>query len=54
MSQGFNGLSDEEKIKLCIDYVSRNATLPTALAAFLIEKGLHDLITKPEGEANGN
>lgn len=50
----YQDLSDEDKIKQAIEFVAIDQTIPTALAAWLIEVGLYDLIVGPGKEVYGN
>lgn len=41
-------LSDEDKIRLAIDFVAQNQPLPETLTSFLVEAGLYDAIANPK------
>lgn len=43
----YTDLSDESKISLAIEFVAIGQPLPDALASWLRDNGLYDLITKP-------
>ena len=49
----YDGLSDEDKVRLAIDCVARSTPIPTALEGFLKQtKGLHEAITAPGKQIN--
>lgn len=49
----YDGLSDEEKVRLAIDCVARSTPVPTALEGFLKQTpGLHEAITAPGKQSN--
>ncbi len=49
----YDGLSDEEKVRLAIDCVARTVPIPTALEGFLKQTpGLHEAVTAPGNKPN--
>lgn len=48
----YDGLSDEDKVRLAIDCVARSTPIPTALEGFLKDEGLLEAITAPGKQSN--
>ena len=46
----YQNLTDEEKIKLGIEFAAKGVELPTYLKEFLISINLYDAIINPKGE----
>ena len=42
---GYEDLSDEDKIKLAIDFIAQSHPIPKVLKEWLIENELYDLLT---------